>query len=506
VKARLARLSPRKALGVYVGERAVAVSEVAATPLGPVEVGRWGEPYEGDDLRPVLGRLLAAAAGRRKPRRLPLALGLAGQRVFFSTRPIRTTDTQASAEVLLHEVLQSPNLSADDMAVDLLKVQPGKRKLASIVACRKKYLAGLLADLDVRRVRLVRAEPAPCALLRVAQTEQRVTRRGATVLRVFLGDSQGLAVVTASGLPLVWRFFPLPAGDEATAVCSAARALHVLTGPCGSEAALDAVLVHGRDDLRGRLEAQGLGARLGSRLLWSAGPALDGAAVAYGLALGCLGPPGEAFDLARSLKPPPSLRDLFPWGEVAVQAAMLLCMGLFLNFHLHHLRGSLDAARTEVARRDRLAAVPDARLEKEKHDLQQQADAVRRFLADRVVWAAYLHDLPGRLPEQARLVSLEGRCELPGPSRNGAAPTPPRTSLLLRAVAPTPSGGVVPPEVNALVSALQNDELVRGRFPQVNLGEIAPEQAAPGMPSMTAFTVSCFPRAAQGKGRKPAGG
>jgi hypothetical protein len=502
----LGRLSPRKALGVYVGEREVAVSQVAATPLGPVEVGRWNAPYEGDQLRTTLGGLLGAATGRRKRRRLPLALGLPAQRVFFSTRPIRTTDTQASAEVLLHEVLQSPNLSIDDMVVDLLKLQPGKRKLASIVACRKKYLAGLLSELDGGRFRLVRAEPAPCALLRVAQAEQRLPRRATTALRVFLGAGQALAVLTASGLPLVWRFFPLPAGDEAAAICSAARALHVLTGPCASEAALETVLVHGRSDLRGPLEAQRLAERLGSRLLWSAAPALDGAAVAYGLALGCLGPPADSFDLARSLKPPPSLRDLFPRGELAVQGAMVLCMGLFLNFHMHHLRKSLDAVRAEVARRDRLAAVPNARLEKEKRELEQQADAVRRFLANRVVWTAYLYELPGRLPEHARLVSLEGKCELPGPSRNGAAPTAPQTSLVLRAVAPTPTGGVVPPEVNELVSALQNDELVQGQFTQVNLGAIAPEQSAPGTPSMTAFTVSCFPPAERGKPRKPKGG
>src|SRR5262249_48046766 len=150
------------------------------------------------------------------------------------------------------EVLQSPNICIDDMVVEVIKAQPGKRKLASIVSCRKKYLAGLLETLDGMGVHPFRTEPAPCAILRAATRAQRTPRRSKTLLRIILGENQGLSIVTAGELLVMWRFFNFAPAQEGDAICSAFRAMQALIVHCGIETPIDAVIVHGRSDLRGK--------------------------------------------------------------------------------------------------------------------------------------------------------------------------------------------------------------------------------------------------------------
>src|SRR5205823_13065133 len=144
--------------GLAIEEREVAVSQVAMTPIGRVEVVQDRAAYEAEGLAAALESLLAKHFSRRDLERARVTVGLPALRVFFSTRPIQAENLQASPEVLLHEVLQSPSLNVDDMVVDLIKAKPGYRALASIVSCRKKYLAGVLAALERSEERRVGKE------------------------------------------------------------------------------------------------------------------------------------------------------------------------------------------------------------------------------------------------------------------------------------------------------------------------------------------------------------
>ena len=85
--------------------------------------------YAPDQFETVLRRLLEFLLGRRQAGPdARVALGLSPLRVFFSTRRIRSTDDNVSPQVLLHEVLQSPNISIHDMAIDVIKSEPGQAK------------------------------------------------------------------------------------------------------------------------------------------------------------------------------------------------------------------------------------------------------------------------------------------------------------------------------------------------------------------------------------------
>lgn len=510
MKKLLAKVALKKAIGLYVGEQQVTVSQIAGTPLGPVEIACQSESYVPEQLPDVISRLLSPLMGKRK-RVQPVAIGIPAMRVFFSTRPIRNGNSETSPQVLLHEVLQSPNICIDDMVVEVIRAEPAKRKLASIVSCRKKYLAGLLETLTSCGIRPFRVEPAPCALLRLAARNRRPPRRSRTVLRILLGDRQALAVVTAGNLAVLWRYFNLPAEGETTSICSAVRSVQTLIGYCGIDSPLDVVMIHGRADLRVKIEAEEFRQQMQIPLVWSGGPELDDRATAYGLALGCLGQqPDEAFDISRSMKPRLSLLEIFPWGELAVQMALVICMALFLYSRSRSLDEALVPVRAETAQRAWLKSAQQPQLQKEQKDLEVRVEAIRKFVASRIIWTSYTHDIAARLPTTATLTMFYGLCELETQGKQGVIK--PKKSFIVRASAPNPDDGSTPKEVDRFLTALRGHPLLQRDFPLVDLADIKFFQPNIKTPASSLFTVVCLPKTgnapakpAEGKGEAHAG-
>jgi hypothetical protein len=491
VKLALAKFAIKKAIGLYVGERQVTVCQVGSTPLGPIQIASCTESYEPDQLPDCVERLLRPMIGGRR-RGPQVAIGLPAPRVFFSTRPVRTAHSDASPQVLLHEVLQSPNICIDDMVVEVIRADTGKRKLASIVSCRKKYLAGLLEALEHCGARPFRAEPAPCALLRAAAQHRRSPRRAKTVLRVVLGDRQGLAVVTAGALSVLWRYFNWPPEGETAAICSVVRSVGALIGHCGIDSPLDVVMVHGRADLRAKLEGEELREQVGTPLVWSGGPGLTDEIVAFGLALGCLGPqPADAFDLSRSLKPRVSLWDIFPWGEVAMQIILVALMGVFLLMNARGVEEALVPVRTEITGRAWLTTAQQADIQKERQELSQKVEAIRKFVSTRIIWTLYTHDIAERLPVDATLMMFHGLCEL----ETGKNVIKPKKTFTIRASAPITQDGSTPKEIDRFLVALRGDPLLKQDFPIVDLADIKWYQPNVMAPATALFTVVCMPKA-----------
>src|SRR5262249_26076884 len=147
------------------------------------------------------------------------------------------------------------------------------------------------------------------------------------------------------------------------------------------------------------------------RVVHHPGPSLEGGSIAMGLALGCQ-PQVEGFDLARTLKPRPPVREIFPWGELALKTAILVCASLFLMTRARGVEHGQRVVRSEAARLPWLAKVDDAQLDKERKDLEQKVKSVEAFLSSRVVWTSYTQDLSTTLPESIVLKSFAGQCEV----------------------------------------------------------------------------------------------
>ena len=494
MKSLLAKAGLPKAIGLYVDNQAVNVSQIVSTPFGPIETARHSEAAEPDEHLSLIRQLLEPLVGKGRVHRVPVAVGLPSERIYFATRPIQNPNSDVSPEILLREALRSPKVSVDKMTVDVVKAKPDRRPVASIAACQSDYLNGMLKALGECGVRPVRAEPAPCALLRVASKGHRSRHGAKVVVRLVLGEARVLALLVVNGLPVLWRTVNLRQGDEASTLVSAARSLAVMSRDCGVQSPLDAVMLHGRSDLLRLVDLDWIESRLGVPVHWFPDPPLDSAQVAFGLALGCFDEERSAFDLSHSLKRRPSLRELFPWRQVAFQVGLILCLAIILFDRSRALSDSYEAVQIQSAQHSWMESVEDAKLEQQKNDLTQKVAAVRKFLDGRVTWTAHLRALAASLPENVYLTSFQGVCELGGGKKRAGGSGKPKESLVLHLAVPMAEDGVVPPEIDRFVDTLRADPAVKADFPVVEMADLKRQESKrDGLP-LSSFTVICLPK------------
>ncbi len=487
----LAKFNPNKAIGLYVSEKMVTGSLVSGTPFGTVELAWHAAVYQPDKLAEAI-QIVLREIGVRKPRAYPVMLGLASGRIFFSSRPMKTDSTDASPQVLLHEALQSSGLAVEDMVVESLKAQPGKRPVVSLISCRKKYLAGLLAATQQSGLRPPRVEPALCALLRVGANRQK-TPRTKPVIRLFLGETKCMGMVAVGTSPLIWRIFELPPEDKLKGVCAAVRTLQTLSKPCGVDKALDVLVIHGKAITRRQLENKDFLDQIGIPVVWCEGPCLEDSAIAFGLALGGLNPSSEVLDLARSLKPPAMLRDIFPWKELILQLLFLASMAVFLYDRSSMLHERYLHVQSENKKYNWAASVTAGELGAEKKDLESKVDAFRSFVGTQVRWSKYTSDISATLPANITLTSMNGVYELETVSKATVA-APPKRSFILRASAPLTADGIVPPEIDAYLVSLRHQRLLQRDFPNIELTDIKSVRAADSSQSRATFSIVCLPK------------
>ena len=96
-----------------------------------------------------------------------------------------------------------------------------------------------------------------------------------------------------------------------------------------------------------------------------------------------------AFDLSRALKPPPSIWDIFPWGELAFEIVLVAGMAGWFGTRVMALQDAYTKIRTESGQHECLASRDTTKLDADKKDLKGKIDAVRRFLESRSLWSAY---------------------------------------------------------------------------------------------------------------------
>jgi hypothetical protein len=489
MKAILKKISLRKEIGLSIGEHEIAACQVANTLFGRYEISRTSARYEPDALPEAIEAMLGAWTKREDIAESRVTIGFPALRVFFSTRVIQAKNHEASPHALLHELIQSPTVNIDDMAVDLIKPRAGHRPLASVVSCRKRYLAGIMSALEACRVSPSRAEPAPCALMRAAGWKHRPPRKARSYVRVFLGPEQGIAVLAAgANLPLMWRPFPLPKVGPEAAILAAIASVRILGGYCGLKSDIDAVILHGRPELGAIPDVAGSAVLQGIRVVRHDGPSMEEGDVALGLALS----PGhgvESFNLVRSLVGRNKFLDIFPWGQVVLQFLVLLLATLFFQDRGARLRVDDASTRVEDAKFRWAAALTVEKLQAERKDLESRVDAIRAYLSGRVVWAATLRALAARLTPELAISSVQGFYELDSP---GSIAGKPRRSLVLRLLAPIPRTGTLPPEIDAFLRRVREDPLVKKDFPEVDLIDLRWIQST-SKSANASFGVMCQP-------------
>jgi hypothetical protein len=496
VKALLSKLAFRKAIGLYLGDQEIAVSKVAFTPLGPVEIASECEACTPENAEEVIKRLIKPLLSHK--RRSLVAVGLPSARIFFGTRLTRA-GADVTPESVLQKAFSSTNIRIDDLSVDLLKSAVNKVPIASVAACRKKYMTGVIAILNQLRVRPFCAEPEACALVRVAAQQGRFPRRAKTVLCVFLNATHGLAVMTVGGVPLAWRQFILPAGSEDLAILSAARTLETQQKHNGIESAPSYALICGREDVHERLRRKQFPSDMARRVIWHDGPSFSGRAAAYGLALGCLGAKVAGFDLSREMKLRAPIAEIFPWADLVFAAFLVAVMAVVLGFHAMDVSELCAQVEAKSSLHTCLAAGGAAHVEQDEKALEQKVDAVCKFLDSRILWTSYTYEISQRLPPNSRLRLFQGLNALDVGGKQGSGNL--KKLLLLRATALYAGDNVIPHEIDEFLNALRNDKLLKHDFASVELADIkrAEGLTGRGQPEAT-FTVVCSPKASGGGG------
>lgn len=495
----ITKLGFPSALGLCVGDGQIAVSQVALGPLGPIEVCRQTEEFGPHELTTVLKRLLRERGDTKKSSRLRVAIGLPTENTFFATRPLQNGSSEPSPHALLREALRSPQAPVQDMAVDIMRGKPDRRSVVSIAACPGSILKEYASAFTDTGTRLFRSEPAPSALLRTAAHYHRAPRTARVVIRIFLSDTQLLAVVVARNHPIAWRLCPLSRGDEGASILASCRALLTVGRDSGVESPLDVVMLHGRPDLMRLIDTDWLESQLTASIHWHDRPALGAEDTAFGLALGCLNEDEQAFNLVRGAVAKPSIWEIFPWRETALQTALILGMAFFLCDHWRGLCDEYNALHSQNAQHVWADGLREPQLLKEKQELSQKVTALKSYLDDRVRWSHHGREVTRLMPDNLFLTSIEGTSELKreGKKRVGQKP---EKSLVVRGAVPLQEDGSMPAEIDRFVNALRDDPALKSEFPIVELADLKQMKHTNDESPLASFTVTCLPKKSK---RKP---
>ncbi len=489
MKSILDKLPHRKSLGLVINERQLVLSMTVITALGATEVERRTLPLGGDSLQEALRKLLEPLASQPRWLKAPVYVGLPALGVFFSSRPIKALLRDAAPQALLHEILQSSNLNVDDMEVDMLRLQPGKQAVASIVACRKKYLSPILECLADCGLTVARIEPAPCALVRAAQARYRTPRRASVVLRIFVGSDSTLAVLCSPEQPLLWRSFRLQGREMAATILTALRAMGTLCQYVGLQQSIDTLMIHGARDLAS-LGIDPARDAPGVRMSAHEGPALDAEELATVLAQSCQNPELETFNLIREVAPPAPVLSMVPIGQIAFQVVVLAAATGLMIDDLRRVETSGTAIEQELTSIDWLKNQPDAKLEAERKELTTRVESAQKYLASRILWTECLREVATRLPPDMVATAIDGQSDFNPAVKD---PTKLRRSFTVALEVPTPVSGAIPPEVNQLLTSLRSSKVLSDYLPTIEMAALRwGTSRATNLPAAT-FSVVCQP-------------
>jgi hypothetical protein len=366
-------------------------------------------------------------------------------------------------------------------------VAAGKRKVRLTAKARIEELQTISAATGLDPADGHGFEPAPWALWRASLHHAPAKKGGAVYLRYVVGEHAGVAILATAKGPLAWHVLNWSGGDRSEALI---QAYHLLR-------------VHALRRLRfediGHVSVQGapfdeasraaLEAAIGVPVGCLEGPPCDGRLVAFGLALGALDAKSGSVNLARDLQPEPSIMQLAPWGEASFLLSLFLCMYLMLHFHIAGLRQEARVASQQTDAVQWARGVHATKLKQELDSLSREVDPLAKFLTRELSFAKALTAIAEELPPKAWLVTVTGEDLFWEKNPNKALG---QRYLLLTAGAPSEREGLAPPEINATVHGLDDNEYLDKTLPRMKLADVNWRQQ--GGVGYTVYSLLALPK------------
>jgi hypothetical protein len=498
MKSLLSRFAWRRTIGLVIHSHQIALSVMATTPRGRREIFREVQYYYDEaTLRTAVEKVLQPwvnqGQGKRAGVKPWVQVGLSETQVFQAVVPITGSNRSAPPQNFFLEAVGPMSLRPEDRIIDLVKLELNKQPLACLAACPRDVVPGLIEMIDGLGARVAVVEPAPAALCRAGARRKPAPRGSNLCVRIFLGQGRAIGVVTTGEQPLFWHAFNLTPGDEMAEIMATYSTLWMQGRHTKLTTPIDTVIVHGRPDLELLIKPDEFQERTGARLIRCDGPDFDPASIALGLALNAplVDQPGH--DLARDLKPPVLIRDIFPWSKLLLQGALVASVSLFLSGSAADLESRLRSARAELSTFAWLENQDQAKLDAAKRALQARSQAIQTFEQTRVDWSAQLRRIAASIPEATVITAVAGENEVQAVDKLNYGK--PKKQLVISFATPLPEDGTMPPELHGLLAALRREPVLRRHFP---LMEVAGLRAAPPAQNqnraMAVYSIVCLPR------------
>ncbi|MCE9638476.1 MAG: hypothetical protein K8T90_22475 [Planctomycetes bacterium] len=454
----------KQATGVAVGEGRLVAVTLGSMPAAAREIGADEQEIGEGGIATALAALheRGALAGT-------VVVGLDPRSAFFMTR-----ERPAGAELDVTQMVDSyfaAGRPEGGLVADAVPVSVRGGNYVALAACRRvgaeQVQAGLSNVPHTRRA----LEPTPFAVFRLAQRAAPAPSGWKAVIRVTFDGHQGLALLQRGRSLLAWRPFSAAPGHELDGIAEAVRGL-VAHGRCDLRlTAVDGVLLHASANLAG-VAAQAAGP-CGLEIRLVAAVATDPRSIAQGLALGALGGGASAPDLLKQLRPPPTVREIFPW----VTATLLTAAALGAWQKIAAETASYDArirrAQTTLTSAMKASRVKPSELKVSMKAATHEAALASRFIGGRVPWAALLAELPAHLPESTVLIGIMGhdQCVLPSLDRPDEKVSLER-ELSLQGQVRMSREAAAPADVKELLTGITEFPLLVTNFPRVDGAEV----------------------------------
>jgi len=479
-----------RAVGAYLKQDRIVLTEVANTPAGMVVLGRHTQEIGEDGPGEALKQWLTTHLTPRQRRHTPVCVGVAPEHAFFATRrlDIQRRKGPPSANELLEASGAFHAWDKDDAAADYVKTKLPGVQAYSLTAVRREVAEQVLSGLKAAGVRSSRLEPAPWSLLRAADRQGKPPKKWKLTIRVLLDETNGLAMLVAGEHPVLWRRFAIHEADPALSITSAVRALQIYARQNFDVRSFPGIFIQGRisDGLVKRMEDE-----TGMTVAAAGGDGPTDGQYSLALALSAKKSKDHVLDLMRSLRPPPSIREMFPW-KLAVTILLLTgCMGFVLWDESASLACELESVQRQNASHVWARSLSTPAIRTERQVLSAEVGAVRRFLATRIVWSNYLRDLPTRLPPNACLSKIWATCEMPDMSKKKQKRDA-KQSLTLSGMARFADRTRAPREIDAFLESLREMKLLKHDFPLVEMAEIRWRKQ--GQSEIALFTIVALPK------------
>ncbi len=486
----------KPAIGLLIDQKQIALSMTVGTLGGRKEVVHEVCDYDDGSAAEVLGRMLepwASPPGSKRAGPGPwVRVGMPASRVFQATLPITSSNRQHTAQNFFLEAVQATNVRAEDRIVEMTKIELDGRPLACVAASPRTAVDSSIDLLTKLGTRVGLIEPAPAALFRAGAFFHKAPRGSKLCVRFFLGDPQAIGILAAGAQPLFWHTFDLTKGDETSAVLAAYSTLWMLGRDARIGTPIDSVIVHGRPDLAlAQLDQETFRQRLGARLFRCNKPAFDHGAAAFGLALADPFTDYKGPDLARTLKPDVTIRDIFPYAELLAHCALLGAVSLYLIGVASEANERMKATTGEMRAITWLANQDQKKLDAEKKTVQERLKAVTEFRSSRAAWSALLRTIAAAMPRSTIITSMSGDAEIEAGGRSG--PSRSKKKLVVSFETPVAGNGSLPPEIDAFLTKLRGDATLKRHFPLIEVTGFRSNPTRAGSTPSASFSVVCLP-------------